>query len=205
MKLPTPKTDGDISLEKTIKERRTIRSFTSEQLTMEQFSQLLWAAQGITDDKGFKRAAASGGALYPMDIYAVVGKDGVEGIKAGIYHYEPNDHSISLMSEGDFKNELAEASLSQKWMAKAPLNLMITAEYSRICGRYGERGVRYAMIEAGHIGQNIFLQAEALGLGAGIVGAFQDERVIKTIKIPSNHEPLLIMPVGYTNTEKIDK
>lgn len=92
---------------------------------------------------------------------------------------------------------MAEASLSQKWMARAPLNLMITAEYSRICGRYGERGVRYAMIEAGHIGQNIFLQAEALGLGAGIVGAFQDERVIKTIKIPSNHEPLLIMPVGY--------
>ena len=158
MELPTPKTDGDISLEKTIQQRRTIRSFTPEALTMEQFSQLLWAAQGITDDKGFKRAAASGGALYPMDIYAVVGRDDVEGIKAGIYHYEPNDHSISLMSEGEFKNELAEASLSQKWMAKAPLNLVITAEYSRICGRYGERGVRYAMIEAGHIGQNIFLQ-----------------------------------------------
>jgi len=197
MKLPPPKSEGDISLEKAIKERRTIRSFSPEQLTMEQFSQLLWAAQGITDDKGFKRAAASGGALYPMDIYAVVGRDGVEGVKAGIYHYEPNDHSISLISEGDFNDALAEASLSQKWMARAPLNLVITAEYGRICGRYGERGVRYAMIEAGHIGQNIFLQAEGLSLGAGIVGAFQDERVIKAIKIHANHEPLLIMPVGH--------
>ena len=197
MDLPKPRTDGDISLEKTIKERRTIRSFTSEALTMEQLSQLLWAAQGITDDRGFKRAAASGGALYPMDIYAVVGRDGVEGIEAGIYYYEPNDHSISLISKGDFKAELAEASLSQKWMARAPLNLVITAEYGRICGRYGERGVRYAIIEAGHIGQNIFLQAEALSLGAGIVGAFEDERVIKAINIPANHEPLLIMPVGY--------
>lgn len=197
MDLPKPRTDGDISLEKTIQQRRTIRSFTSEALTMEQLSQLLWAAQGITDDRGLKRAAASGGALYPMDIYAVVGRDGVEGIEAGIYHYEPNDHSISLISKDDFKAELAEASLSQKWMARAPLNLVITAEYGRICGRYGERGVRYAIIEAGHIGQNIFLQAEALSLGAGIVGAFEDERVIKAINIPANHEPLLIMPVGY--------
>jgi SagB-type dehydrogenase family enzyme len=197
MDLPKPRIDSDISLENTIKERRTIRSFNSERLTMEQFSQLLWAAQGITDDSGYKRAAASGGALYPMDIYSVVGRDGIEGIKAGIYHYEPNDHSISLILEGDFSAELAEASFSQKWMARAPLNLVITAEYGRVCGRYGERGVRYAMIEAGHIGQNIFLQAEALSLGVGIVGAFQDERVINAMNIPANHEPLLIMPVGY--------
>ena len=197
MDLPNVQTDGTVSLEKTIKVRRTIRSFTAQQLTLEQFSQLLWAAYGITEGRGYKRAAASGGACYPMDIYAIVGEDGVKGINAGIYHYEPMGHSVSLIVEGDFREELARASLGQMWMATPPLSLAICSEYDRITDRYGDRGVRYAMIEAGHIGQNIFLQAEALGLGAGIVGAFQDEAVIQVMGTPPSHEPLLIMPVGY--------
>jgi SagB-type dehydrogenase family enzyme len=164
---------------------------------MEQLAQLLWAAQGITEERGFKRAAASGGALYPVDVYAVVGRAGVEGLEPGIYHYEPEGHGVSLHLEGDLREHLARASLHQMWMARAPLNLVVTAEYSRITSKYGERGVRYVLMEAGHVGQNIFLQAEALGLGAGIVGAFHDEEVIQVMKIPRSHEPLLIMPVGY--------
>lgn len=197
MKLPPSRTEGRISLEATIRERRTVRSFTSEPLTLEQVSQLFWAAQGITGNRGFKRAAPSAGALYPMDIYGVVGTGGVEGLTAGIYHYDPQDHSLSMMLEGDFKNAVAKAALSQMWVASPPLDLVITAEYNRIAVKYGSRGVRYAMIEAGHIGQNIFLQAEALGMGAGIVGAFDDEALIRVMKIPRDHEPLLIMPVGY--------
>ena len=197
MDLPNAQTDGTVSLEKTIKVRRTIRSFTSQQLTLEQVTQLLWATYGITEEKGFKRAAASGGACYPMDLYAVVGEDGVKGMDAGLYHYEPMGHSVSLVSEGDLREALARASLGQMWMATPPLSLVICAEYDRITSRYGDRGVRYAIIEAGHMGQNIFLQAEALGLGAGIVGAFQDEVVIQVMGTPPSHEPLLIMPVGY--------
>ena len=197
MDLPSAQTDGTVSLEKAIKVRRTIRSFTSEQLTLEHFSQLLWAAYGITEDRGFKRAAASGGACYPMDIYALVGEEGIKGIEAGIYHYEPMGHSVSQILEGDLREEVARASLGQMWMATPPLSLVICAEYDRITSRYGDRGVRYAIIEAGHMGQNIFLQAEALGLGAGIVGAFQDEAVIQVMGTPPSHEPLLIMPVGY--------
>ena len=197
MDLPKAQTDGTVSLEKTIKVRRTIRSFTSQQLTLEQLSQLLWATYGITEERGFKRAAASGGACYPMDLYAVVGEDGVKGIDAGLYHYQPMGHSVSLVSEGDFREALARASLGQMWMATPPLSLVICAEYVRITSRYGDRGVRYAMIEAGHMGQNIFLQAEALGLGAGIVGAFEDEEVARTVGTTPGHEPLLIMPVGH--------
>jgi SagB-type dehydrogenase family enzyme len=196
MKLPQPRTKGQVSLEEAVKRRRTIRSFTSASLTLEQLSQLLWAAQGITEERGFKRAAASGGALYPMDMYAVVGRAGVEGLQAGIYHYEPEGHTISLLLEGDLREHLARACLHQMWMARAPLSLVVTAEYSRITSKYGERGVRYALMEAGHAGQNIFLQAEAFGLGAGIVGAFHDDEVIQVMKIPRSHEPLLIMPVG---------
>ena len=82
-------------------------------------------------------------------------------------------------------------------MARAPINLVITAEYQRVAVKYRKRGVRYAMIEAGHIGQNLFLQVEALGLKAGIVGAFRDNEIIRVLNIPISHEPLLIMPVGY--------
>jgi SagB-type dehydrogenase family enzyme len=197
MKLPQPQFDGKISLERTVKNRRTCRAFRSDSLSQGEFSQLLWAAYGITHKRGFKRAVPSGGALYPMDLYAVAGTGGVIDLEAGTYHYDPKEHTISRTSEGDIRVELARASLSQMWMATAPVNLMITAEYNRIIVKYSERGVRYALMEAGHIGQNIFLQAEALSLGAGIVGAFHDENVRKVLKIPKEHEPLSIMPVGY--------
>jgi len=188
---------GSLSVEEAIKRRRTVRSFSSKTLEKEALSQLLYVVQGITEDKGFKRAIASGGALYPLDVYAIVGNKGVEGIDAGVYHYIPAGHKIESVIVGDRRRQLAGASLSQMWMAGAPVNLVITAEYSRICSKYGDRGIRYAMIEAGHAGQNIFLQAEALGLKAGIVGAFDNSNVINVLGIPESHEPLLIMPVGY--------
>jgi len=197
MILPDPIHDGKISVETAITRRRTVRSFTSNPLKKESLSQLLYAAQGITDPRGYKRAAPSGGALYPLDLYAVVGEKGVENLDAGIYHYVPSGHRIETVSSGDKREALARASLRQMWMAAAPAILVITAEYARICIKYGDRGVRYAVIEAGHAGQNIFLQAEAMGLKAGIVGAFQDEQVLRVMSIPQKHEPLSIMPVGY--------
>jgi SagB-type dehydrogenase family enzyme len=197
MQLPDPQLKGDVSLEHTIFMRRTIRSFDGRALSLGQVSQLLWSAQGITEKGGFKRAAPSGGALYPMDIYAVVGAGCIEGMDPGVYHYNPEGHSISLGREEDARGDVARASLRQSWMAQAPLSLVITAEYSRITGKYGQRGMRYAMIEAGHIGQNIFLQAQAMGLAAGIVGAFDDEMLIRVMGIKETHEPLLVMPVGY--------
>ena len=197
MRLAEPKLDGTLSLERAIHRRRTIRSFDKKILTIEQLSQLLWSAQGITEERGFKRAAPSAGALYPMDIYGAVGKDCVEKLAPGVYHYEPANHSVSLVREGDLRRDIAIAALGQMWISDAPLTFLITAEYSRIMVKYGQRGIRYAMIEAGHIGQNIFLQSQAIGLGSGIVGAFDDEKLIQVMGIKKSHEPLLIMPVGY--------
>lgn len=199
MILPRPDREGRLSVEEAISQRRTVRSFSSRPVRKDDLSQLLYAAQGITDDRGFKRAAPSGGALYPLDVYAVVGEKGVDGLDAGVYHYLSSGHRLERITAGDRRKQLAGASLGQMWMAEPPLNVVITSEYSRICSKYGERGVRYAMIEAGHAGQNIFLQAEALGLKAGIVGAFHDRKVIELLGIPKKHEPLLIMPVGYSD------
>ena len=195
--LPKPSSDGKLSLEKAIKGRRTIREFKDRVLSLHHLSQLLWAAQGMTDPIEMKRAVPSAGALYPLDIYVIVGEKGVKGMEAGVYHYLPRTHEILPIAKGDLRKEVALASLRQTWMAKAPVIFVITAEYKRVTAKYGERGIRYALIEVGHVGQNLFLQAEALGLGAGIVGAFNDLEVSKVARLPSKQEPLLIMPVGY--------
>jgi SagB-type dehydrogenase family enzyme len=197
MRLPQPDVTGQVTLEKAIKSRRTIRSFASRPISLDNLSQLLWAAQGLIETGGFRRSVPSGGALYPIDVYALVGEGGVQGIESGVYHYKPRTHEITVVKEGDLRRELAKAALGQMWMAAAPVNLIVTAEYKRSSSKYGERGVRYSMIEAGHVGQNIFLQAEALGLGAGMVGAFHDQEVTWVAKLHQDHEPLLIMPVGY--------
>ncbi len=196
MKLMPPVLDGDLSLERALEQRRTVRSFKDVHLTMQQFSQLLWAAQGITEHGGFKRAAPSGGTLYPADVYTVIGDTCVESLSAGIYHFEPRDYSINLVSGGDKRKDVALASLDQMWMAEAPVMFVLTAEYDRTTVKYGDRGTRYALIEIGHIGQNIFLQCQSLGLESGIVGAFNDKDVTRIVGAKKNHEPLIIMPVG---------
>ncbi len=199
--LPGPIFDGTCSLEKTIKNRRTIRSFKEKSLSLDQLSQLLWAAQGITEEHGFKRSAPSAGALYPIDLYLVVGTDALREVEPGVYRYDPRNHTLFGVIRGDLRRDLARASLSQMWMAKAPVSFVITAEYARATRKYKRRGVRYTLIEAGHVGQNIFLQAEALSLGAGIIGAFDDKGIVRIMNISQKHEPLLIMPVGYKDYE----
>lgn len=195
--LSEPSYDGKVSVERAIKERRTVRDFRPKPLTLAQLSQLLWSAQGVTDEGMGLRAAPSGGALYPLDVYAVVGDEGVEGLESGVYHYQPETHSIRLIRRGDRRKEVAGAALWQMWMAKAPVMFIVTSEYERITRKYGKRGIRYAQIEVGHVGQNIFLQSGSLGLAAGIVGAFSDNAVAEAIGAPKAHDPLLIMPVGY--------
>lgn len=195
--LPKPKIKGTVSLEESIKKRRSRRSFLAKPLTLEQVSQLLWAAQGITDERTGFRASPSGGACYPLDLYLVVGKNGVEGLEAGVYHYIVSNHSLEMHLRGDKRRVLALASLGQMFIARAPISIVTTAEYSRITRVYGQRGVRYAHIEVGHVGENLYLQAEALGLGTVAIGAFSDGMVSKYLNLPREHEPLYIMPVGY--------
>ncbi len=185
-------------MEEAISSRRTRRDYGKRPLTLQELAQLLWAAQGITGKSGVFRAAPSGGALYPLDVYAVVGEKSVEGLEeAGVYQYLPKNHGLRRISKGDLRNGVARASFHQMWMEQAPVALVVTAEYERIEKKYGSRGRRYALMEAGHVCQNIFLQAETLGLAAGIVGAFDDSRLARTLHLPDRHLPLIVMPVGY--------
>ena len=104
---------------------------------------------------------------------------------AGVYHYRPLEHALELITPGELRPAVARASLSQSWMAEAPVMVVITAEYRRCMARYGERGIRYTHMEVGHVGENLFLQAEALGMGAGIVGAFEDRALTGVMKTPA--------------------
>jgi SagB-type dehydrogenase family enzyme len=196
VKLPPPAHKGSMSVEEALSKRRTVRHFASRSLDINQVSQLLWGTDGVSDPRGL-RTAPSAGATYPVDLYLVVGERGVATLAAGVYHYRPQDNALTLITPGELRPAVARASLNQSWMAEAPVIVVITGEYRRCMARYGERGVRYTIMEVGHTAENLFLQAEALGLGAGIVGAFEDRAVTQVLKIPAQHEPLLIMPVGY--------
>ena len=197
MPLLPPALDGKISVERAIKGRRTIRSFSDRKITRKQLSQLCWAGQGVTEDNGFKRASPSAGALYPADIYVVVGEGCVEKTEAGVYHYDSKRHVLEKKTGEDRRGDVAVAALSQMWMAEAPVQFVVTVEFSRITIKYRERGIRYALMEVGHIAQNILLQCRASGLEGGIVGAFHDAKVAELINAKENHDPLIILPVGY--------
>jgi SagB-type dehydrogenase family enzyme len=195
VKLPPPIYKGTMSLEEAISKRRSIREYRTEPLFLAQLSQLLWAAQGITGNSG-GRVVPSAGATYPLEIYVTTWKETVEKLKAGIYRYEVGYHALILHQEGDFRVQLSEAALDQGSVASCSADIIVCAIYSRTIHRYGNRAERYIHMEAGHVGQNVSLEAVSLGLSTVMVGAFQDDRLAKVLYLEKHVEPLYIIPVG---------
>jgi SagB-type dehydrogenase family enzyme len=190
--LPSPRPASAVSVEEALASRRSVRDFADAELSLEDTAQLLWAAQGITHSEGL-RTAPSAGALYPLEVYLVAGR--VATLPAGIYRYDPRRHQLAPTASGDRRRELASAALHQAWIADAPGVVVIAAVFRRTGVKYGDRGERYAHIEAGHAAENVCLQAVALGLGTTIVGAFSDAEVKRLLGL-GEEEPLLLIPVG---------
>jgi SagB-type dehydrogenase family enzyme len=195
VRLPPPELRGKVSLEEAIAKRRSVRRYRTDPLTLSQLSQILWSAQGSTG-RGELRAAPSAGATYPLEIFAVIGKQAVAELEAGIYNYQADSHSLVCSRPGDLRRELARAALDQGFIASAPVDIIICAIYTRTSYTYGRRGERYVHMEVGHVGENIHLQAVALDLATVEVGAFDDEEVRKTLDIEERIKPLYIMPLG---------
>jgi SagB-type dehydrogenase family enzyme len=188
--LPTPLLEGPLSLEEAILGRRSVRAYGDQPLTLGEISQLLWSAQGVTDPRGF-RTAPSAGALYPLELYLVLAE--------GVYHYEESVHQLTSIQQGDVRADLCEAALGQDAVRDAPAVVVITAVYARTISKYGsERGPQYVHLEAGHAAQNLLLQAVSLELGAVPIGAFYDQQVQEVLGIPADHQPLYLIPVGYS-------
>lgn len=191
--LPKPGTAGNVSVEQALCARRSLRSYSRAALSLKEAAQLLWAAQGVTSRSGY-RTAPSAGALYPLETFLCAGR--VDGLRAGVYRYRPERHELIVLWEGDRRSELAAAALGQGWVREAPLIIVVAAVYGRVTGRYLQRGIRYAWLEAGHAAQNVLLQAAALGLGGVPVGAFDDRAVARTLRMAPEEEPLYLIPVG---------
>ncbi len=185
-----------MSLEEAIARRRSIRDFAPEPISQSQLSRILWAAQGISDAGGRYRTVPSAGATYPLEIFVACGGNGVDGIGDGVYQYNVESHSLRRRFEGDVRGELALAALDQDFVCVAPVDIVICALYSRTLSGYGGRGERYVHAEVGHAGQNIYLQATALGLATVAIGAFSDEQVREVLRLDKQYKPLYIMPVG---------
>jgi SagB-type dehydrogenase family enzyme len=194
IQLPKPKEKGSVSLEEAISKRRSVRSYTKQQLTLAEVSQLLWAAQGITDRVDGRRAAPSAGALYPLEVYLVAGN--VDGLKSGIYRYSPESHSLNRITPGDVRDQLSRSALGQDCVQNAAISIVLSGIFERTTVKYSSRGIHYVYMEAGHAGENICLQAVALNLGVVTVGAFYDDEVKGLLRMSENETPLYILPVG---------
>jgi SagB-type dehydrogenase family enzyme len=186
--LPAPSQAGSLSLEEALVQRRSVRKFEPAPLALEELGQLLWAAQGVTRKRGY-RTAPSAGALYPLEIYVAT--------QEAVFHYDPQGHSVTVVRRDDARTALYKASGKQAAVRQAPAVFIVTAVYDRTAAKYGPaRSPRYVHLEAGHAAQNLLLQAVALGLGAVPIGAFDDTEVQGVLGLPSDHEPLYLIPVG---------
>ena len=193
VKLPQPCLSGQVSLEQALLSRRSIRTYSRDALTVDDLTQLLWAAQGVTHPQGY-RTAPSAGALYPLELYAVVGH--MVGLPTGFYRYRCLEHALELKSARDLRPELCRAALNQRPVERAPATFLLTAVYGRMTAKYGGRGARYVDMEAGHAAQNVGLQAAALDLKSVVIGAFHDNEVKQAAALPADEEPLYLIPVG---------
>ena len=205
--LPSPKTAGNVSVEEALANRRSHRHFQNRELSAEQLSQILWSAYGITHPmpdspllQGGLRTAPSAGALYPLEIYAVVGN--VNGIEAGVYKYASQRHMLVRTIDKDIREGLGAAALGEYMVRDAPATIVYCAVFSRNTQKYGERGrARYVLIDLGHAAQNMYLQAEALHLGTCAIGAFKDGKVRELLQLSAEEEPLYLMPVGFVQSQ----
>ena len=154
LKLPSPQPEGSLSLESALAQRRSLREFDQRELTLGEIGQILWAAQGITDYLEGRRTAPSAGALYPLEVYLANSQ--------GVFHYRPINHLLVQTMGADVRRQLRQTTPEQGWVEEAPCLFIITGIYERTTGKYGERGIRYVHLEAGHVAQNILLQAVAL-------------------------------------------
>ncbi len=188
IELPPPDWLGGPLFELTLGRRRSVREFATRDLTRVEIGQLLWAAQGITDKSAGLRAAPSASALYPLEVDAVT--------REGVFRYQPKSHTIVRHDPHDVRTELARAALGQECVASAACVFTIAAIAKRTTRKYGERGIRYIHIEAGHAAQNVLLQAQALGLCGVPVGAFDDDAVARVLRLARDEEPLYLIPVG---------
>lgn len=193
IKLPEPERRGGTPIWDCLRERRSIRDYKNLPVSLKELSQILWGSYGVTAREwGYHlKTAPSAGALYPIEIY--VASFNVDGLKKGIYHFNPKEMTLRGIFEGDFSREITHACLSQDFILSSAFTLILTAIPSRTIGRYRERGVRYILMDLGCIIQNIYLSLTALKMGGCVIGAFSDSAMNKIMNLNPEKELVLAL------------
>lgn len=183
--LPAPARSGGMSLNDALATRRSIRSFQTVQLTTPEISQLLWAAQGITDDTG-RRTAPSAHAQYFLHLYVA--------LPDGFFEYIPAGHALQKLSGKDVRATLS----TQETVKAAPAVFLVAGEYDR-AGKLADRetALRLVNLEAGHATQNLLLEATALHLAATPVGGIEPKQTARAASLPAAITPIYLVPVGH--------
>ena len=187
LELPPPGT-GAMPLEEALRRRRSRRDFSGAPLSAADLGQVLWATHGITDGEG-RRTAPSAGATDPLEVYAVTPE--------GLGRYDAAAHRLEVVDSSDLRPALAAASRNDERILLAGAVVVLAAVMARTTVRYGARAERYVTLGLGHAAQNALLQAEALGLSAYPMGAFDDEAVRHLLRLPEGCVPLYLLPVGH--------
>ena len=183
----------DSGLFDALARRRSLRAYGPEPLALGELGALLWAGAGVTArQEGFAlRTAPSAGGLYPIEHYVVV--NDVEGLEQGLYHYDVLGRALERLYAGDLRLPVARAALDQRIAAEAQAVFVWTAVLERSRWKYGERFVRYVLLDAGHIAENVALAATALGLGTCQIAAFYDEEAAALLGVDPDAEPVIYM------------
>ncbi len=191
--LPVPEKQEGPGLWQILQNRRSQRRFKSQNLTLQQLSQLLWATQGVTTQQGpyYFRTAPSAGALYPVETYLVISK--IDGLEPGLYHYAVTRHGLEQLKISDFAPEAAQAALDQSMIQMAPVTFIWSAIFQRSKWKYLQRAYRYIYLDAGHIAQNLALAAVGLGLGSCQIAALYDDEVNRLIEVDGKEESVVYM------------
>jgi len=191
--LPEPQLEGGSSAAETIAGRRSTRSYVATPMTRGELSRLLFLTTGISADRwgNARRTAPSSGALYPIETYAVV--HNVEGLERGVYHYAPREHALELVRAADLRAKVVEQGIGQEFLGQCGAVLFLTQILQRMRPKYQDRSYRYGLLEAGHIGENAYLAATSMGLGACGIGAFMDDAINEMLGVDGVEEAALYM------------
>ncbi|MEX1168998.1 MAG: SagB/ThcOx family dehydrogenase [Chloroflexota bacterium] len=191
--LPAPDLDGGLPTETAISSRRSSREYAPLPMTQAELSRLLFLTGGISADRwgSARRTAPSSGALYPIEVYAVVHQ--VEGIQPGVYHYAFREHALEQVRAGDFRAQVVDQAIAQEFLGECGVVLFLTIIFQRMRPKYQDRSYRYGLLEAGHLGENAYLAATSMGLGACGVGAFMDDSINSMLGVDGVEEAVVYM------------
>ncbi|OJV88044.1 MAG: nitroreductase [Bacteroidia bacterium 44-10] len=179
IKLPAPDRTGGKPLMQALNERQSIRSYQDRELTPQQLSDLLWAANGFNRDD--KRTAPTANNRQELELYVTT--------MSGVYFYDARNHLLKEVKKGDHRAQAG----SQDFVAQAALNLIFVSDMEKASSK------EYAYTNCGFVAQNVYLYCASEGLGVVVRGSFDKDKLRELLKLPSNQEVLLTQSVGYPN------